>query len=141
MTGVEIDFVAADSLAALELYEKIFEVQRIEVTGFPKGKNEAVFAIYGVRFHIFDENPEYKMVAPDPESVRSVWFNITVPDIETVHQKALCAGCREIQSIIDLPDQGLRNSVFKDPSGYLWILQQVWQEAGAEEHVQLCENK
>ena len=32
MTGVEIDMVVTDSLKALELYEKIFEVKRIEVT-------------------------------------------------------------------------------------------------------------
>lgn len=43
MTGVEIDFIVTDSLAALDLYERIFEVERIEVTSFPKGQNEAVF--------------------------------------------------------------------------------------------------
>ena len=141
MTGVEIDFVVEDSLAALKLYEQIFEVQRIEVTEFPKGKNEAVFTIYGVRFHMMDENPEYKMIAPDPESIRSVWFNITVPDIETVHKVAIGAGCREIQSVIDMPEQGLSNSVFKDPNGYLWILRQVHREVSFEERVQLWEHK
>ena len=32
MTGVEIDMVVTDSLKALELYEKIYEVERVEVT-------------------------------------------------------------------------------------------------------------
>jgi ABC-type Fe3+/spermidine/putrescine transport system ATPase subunit len=31
MTGVEIDFVVTDSLKALDLYERIVSVQRIEV--------------------------------------------------------------------------------------------------------------
>ncbi len=30
--GVEIDFIVTDSLAALDLYERIFEVERVEVT-------------------------------------------------------------------------------------------------------------
>ena len=37
MVGVEIDLVVMDTLAALELYEKIFDVERVEVTSFPKG--------------------------------------------------------------------------------------------------------
>ena len=37
MVGVEIDLVVPDSLKALELYEKVFEIERIEVTNFPKG--------------------------------------------------------------------------------------------------------
>ena len=59
MTGVEIDMVVEDSLSALELYEKIFDVERVEVTTFPKGQNEAVFTLYGVRFHMLDENPDF----------------------------------------------------------------------------------
>ncbi|CVK18878.1 hypothetical protein [Sporomusa sphaeroides] len=31
MTGVEIDMVVSDSLKALELYEKVFDLQRVEV--------------------------------------------------------------------------------------------------------------
>lgn len=43
MLGVEIDMVVKDSLKALELYEKIFEIERIEVTNFPRGQNEVIF--------------------------------------------------------------------------------------------------
>lgn len=34
MVGVEIDLVVTDSLKALELYEKIFEIERVEVSNF-----------------------------------------------------------------------------------------------------------
>ena len=34
MVGVEIDMVVTDSLKALELYEKIFDIQRVEVSDF-----------------------------------------------------------------------------------------------------------
>jgi hypothetical protein len=33
--GVEIDFIVEDSLAALNLYERIFDIECIEVTDFP----------------------------------------------------------------------------------------------------------
>ena len=71
MTGVEIDMVVTASLKALELYEKIFEVKRIEVTDYPKGTNEAVFTIYDTRFHMLDENPEYQLIAPKPGQPQS----------------------------------------------------------------------
>ena len=45
MVGVEIDMVVKDSLIALELYEKIFEIERVEVTNFSRGENEAIFTI------------------------------------------------------------------------------------------------
>lgn len=84
MTGVEIDFVATDSLAALKLYEKIFPVERVEVTDLPRGQNEAVFTIYGVRFHMLDENPEFQLLAPKADAPQSIWFNVLVPDIRAV---------------------------------------------------------
>ena len=39
MVGVGIDFVVPNSLDALALYEKIFEVERVEVTNFDQGQN------------------------------------------------------------------------------------------------------
>jgi hypothetical protein len=38
MVGVEIDMVIADSLKALELYEKVFELQRVRLPIFQKVK-------------------------------------------------------------------------------------------------------
>ncbi len=60
-----------DSLKALELYEKIFEVERIEVTDFPKGENKVVFSLYGVRFHMLDENLQFQMIAPKPSDPKT----------------------------------------------------------------------
>ena len=52
--GVEIDFVVSDSLKALDLYEQIFDVKRVEVSDLPTGENEAVFTISDTRFHMLD---------------------------------------------------------------------------------------
>ncbi len=139
MKGMEIDFVVTDSLEALALYERIFELERIEVTAFPKGKNEAVFAIYGARFHMLDENPEFQLIAPKPGVPLPVWFNVMVPDIAKTHQSALAAGCTEVQPVTEMAAYGVSNSMFSDPFGYLWMLHQVHREVSFEERAQLWE--
>lgn len=108
MTGVEIDFVVEDSLKALETYEQIFDLERVEVTDFPKGQNEVVFTLYGVRFHMLDANPEYQLAPPGEHPVQSIWFNVLVPDINEMYAKAMQAGCTElIFRIMELPMQFL----------------------------------
>lgn len=141
MVGVEIDMVVKDSLAAIELYEKIFEVERLEVTSFPQGQNEAVFTIYGVRFHLLDENPEFELVAPGPEGIRSMWFNILVPDIKETFDKALKAGCKEAQPLNEMPEYGVTNAAFVDHFGYYWLLHQVHREVSFEERIKIWEEQ
>lgn len=141
MVGVEIDFVVKDCLESLALYEKIFEVEPIEVTSFPKGQNEAVFSIYGTRFHILDENPEFQLIAPKPGDSTSLWFNVLVPDIKKVHEAAMNAGCTQIQEITDMMDFGVSNSVFTDPFGYMWMLHQIHRVVSFEERIQMFEEK
>ena len=141
MTGVEIDFVVTDSLAALALYEKIFKVERVEVTSFPKGQNEAVFTIYGVRFHMLDENPEFQLIAPKPDAPQSMWINVLVPDIHEVHKNAMDAGCAEVQPVTEMSDYGVSNSVFTDPFGYAWMLHQIHREVSFEDRVKMWEDR
>lgn len=141
MVGVEIDMVVTDSLKALELYEQIFDLERVEVTNFPKGENEVVFSLYGVRFHMLDENPEFQLTAPVADKPNSVWFNILVPDINQTYTKAISAGCQEIQSVTEQPDYGLSNAMFLDAFGYVWMLHQIHREVSFEERVKLWEDQ
>ena len=141
MTGVEIDMVVTDSLKALELYEKIFEVKRIEVTDYPKGTNEAVFTIYDTRFHMLDENPEYQLIAPKPGQPQSVWYNVLVPDIQAVYDKAMAAGCAGIQPVTEMPEMGAANAMFADAFGYVWMLHQIYREVSFEERCKAMEEK
>lgn len=140
MIGAEIDIIVSDSLKALELYGKIFEVQRIEATGFEKGLNEAVFTIYGTRFHLLDENPEYGLTAAKPEDPKSIWFNIVVPDIAETFKKATDAGCKEIQPVTEMEEMGVINAMFSDPYGVVWMLHQIVKEISFEERMKLMEN-
>ena len=137
MTGVEMNFVVPDSRKALELYERIFDVRRVEATNFEAGTNEAVFTMYGARFHMLDENPAYHLIAPKEGDPKPMWVNITVPDIQEIYGKALAAGCREILPITRMEPLGLSNAIFADPFGYIWMLHQVHREISFEERCRI----
>ncbi|NLN41574.1 MAG: VOC family protein [Clostridiales bacterium] len=141
MVGVEIDMVVTDSLKALALYEKIFDIERVEVSNFPKGENEVVFTLYGVRFHMLDENPKFGLIAPDPDKPNTIWFNISVPDIKETFSKAISAGCTEVQPVTEMPDYGVSNAIFVDVFGYQWMLHQIHKEVSYEERIRLWEEK
>lgn len=141
MTGVEIDFVVPDSLKALALYERIFEVERVEVSAFPVGINEAVFTIYGTRFHLLDENPEYQLTAPKPGQALPMWLNVLVPDIEATYLKAMAAGCKELQAVTRMEAFGMSSAMFADPFGYTWLLHQIHREVSFEERTRIMEEQ
>jgi uncharacterized glyoxalase superfamily protein PhnB len=129
MVCVEVNMVVSDSHAALLLYEKIFDTKRIEVTSFGQGFNEAVFSIYGTRFHLLDENPQYQLAAPKPGDAKPMWVNVIVPDISAVFDKALAAGCTESQSVTEMPGFDVVNAAFNDPFGYSWMLHERKRKA------------
>jgi PhnB protein len=141
MVGVEIDMVITDSLKALELYKSVFDIQQVEVTDFPTGENEVIFTLYGVRFHMLDENPKFGLKAPTPDEPKSIWFNILVPDIKETFAKAIGAGCTELQPVTELPEYGVSNAILSDPFGYHWLLHQVHKEVSFEDRIRLWEEK
>lgn len=111
------------------------------MTDYPKGTNEAVFTIYDTRFHMLDENPEYQLIAPKPGQPQSVWFNVLVPDIQAVYDKAMAAGCAEIQPVTEMPEMGAANAMFSDTFGYVWMLHQIHREVSFEERCKAMEEK
>ncbi len=137
--GVEIDLIAKDSVAALKLYESIFgdAVQRVEVTALDVGMNEAVFTLYGTRFHMLDENPEYQMFAPKKGEGKPIWFNVVVPDIRATYAKAMAGGCTEIQPVTEMPEMGIINAMFTDLFGHMWMLHQIERVVSFEERCRI----
>ncbi|OJF93751.1 MerR family transcriptional regulator [Alkalibacterium sp. 20] len=141
MVGIELDMVVPDSLAALELYEQIFELERLEVTEFDRGQNEVIFKLYDLKIHMLDENTEIGLKAPSDNSYLPMWLNVTVPNIAETFSQALDAGCTAIQPITEIPDFGVSNALFVDPYGYQWLLHQVHKEVSFEERNALWEEK
>jgi uncharacterized glyoxalase superfamily protein PhnB len=103
--------------------------------------NEAVFMMYGVRFHLLDENPEYQLIAPKEGEAKPMWVNVLVPDIKETFSKAIAAGCTEIQSVTELADFGVSNAIFSDTFGYVWMLHQMHREVSFEERCRILEEK
>jgi len=141
IVGVEINMVVTESLKALELYEKIFDLERIEVSDLPKGENEVVFTLYGVRFHMLDENPSFGLRAPKPEQPNTIWFNVMVPDINKTFVKAVDAGSTVLQAVTEIPEYCVSNAIFIDAFGYVWMLHQIHKEVSHEERIRLWEEK
>ncbi|NMA83891.1 MAG: MerR family transcriptional regulator [Epulopiscium sp.] len=139
--GTEIDFVVKNSLKALELYKEIFDIEVVEATDYPEGSNEAVFNLYGTRFHMLDENPEYGLKAPDKDHPNTIWFNIAVEDIEKTHKTALENGCTEIQGITNMMNDAVSNSIFVDPFGYMWMLHKININLSFEERIKIIEEE
>ncbi|MCR1834532.1 VOC family protein [Oceanobacillus caeni] len=137
MNGVEFDFVVKDSKAALEQYKAIFDVEVVEETDFKVGNNEAVFTIYGTRFHMLDENPEYQLFAPKEGDRQSFWFNIVVPNIQEVYDKAMVANATEIQPVTRMEEMGISNAMFSDSFGYVWMLHEIHREVSFEERIDI----
>jgi PhnB protein len=141
ITGVEIDMVVKDSIKALELYEKIFEVERVEVSDFGPQGSEAVFTIYGTRFHLLNENPDFGLFAPQEGQPRPMWINIAVPNIKTTYDAAIAVGCKEIFPINEMPDFGVKNAMFADGFGYGWMLHQIDKIVSHEERMEILSRK
>ena len=138
--GVEIDMVVKDSIEALELYEKIFEVERVEVSDFGAQGSEVIFTIYGTRFHLLNENPAFNLFAPQEGASQSMWINIAVPSIRDTYDAAMTAGCKEIFGINDMPDFGVKNAMFSDKFGYGWMLHQIDRVVSHEERMDIIRN-
>ncbi|NLC05931.1 MAG: VOC family protein [Erysipelothrix sp.] len=141
MVGVEIDFVVKNSLEALEVYDKIFEVERLEVSDLPQGENEVVFTLHGVRFHMLDENPKFNLFAPTREHRNTMWFNVMVEDINETYQRAMDENFVEIQPVTELSDYGVSNAVMVDPFGYVWMLHQLHKVVSHEYRIKLWEEQ
>lgn len=137
MLGVELDFVVKDSLKAIAFYQAIFDLEIVEQTEFKVGNNEVVFTLYGSRFHMLDENPEYHLNAPSENSPQSFWFNVVVPNIEETYQKAMEQGAKEIQAVTRMEEMGISNAMFLDPFGYVWMLHEIHRVVSFEERVEI----
>lgn len=135
--NVEFCMVVRNSLEALELYKRVFEIETVEVSNFGAGFSECVFNIFGTRFHLLDENPEHMLIAPKEGDPRSSWINVNVTDIAATFEKALEAGCQQITPINDMPQMGMKNAIFADEFGYMWMLHQVYKVVSHEERMEI----
>lgn len=141
MVGVEFDMVLEDCLAAFGLYREVFGAESVEATNLPKGQNEVVFTLHGVRFHMLDQNEEFQLRAPAKGMVLPCWMNVLVEDIRAVYDKAVGCGFTVISPLTDMMDFGVSTVSLLDPFGYQWMLTQIHEFKSFEERVELLTKK
>ena len=125
--AAEICIVVKSSIEALKLYESIFEIKKFDVVDKGIGLSEAIFGIYGTIFHLLDENHAHMLFAPQGGDIQSIWMNIAVPNIDETFKKAMDAGCRQISPVTKIGETKVKNAVFADNLGYIWMLHQFEQ--------------
>lgn len=133
MNNVEFDFVVRDSRAAAAYYQAVFAeaFEAIEITAWQRGLNEAIFNLFGSRFHLLDENPEYGLTPPGEGTSHSSWVNLTVADLRAVWDRAMAGGAVEIQPLTVIAEMGIMNASFLDPFGHVWLLHQITDPVAA----------
>ncbi|ONI38880.1 hypothetical protein AN396_01545 [Candidatus Epulonipiscium fishelsonii] len=124
MKKAEINMVATNSIEALGLYKRIFELENVIKTSQKVGYNEVFFSIYGLRFHIMDENAQFNLISPAKGGVLSCWFDITVESIKETFEKAMENGCEVIFPVTFVDTHNVYNGMFKDKFGYVWLIHQ-----------------
>lgn len=136
MLGVEINLVVPNVHAAYAFYQKVFATELVESTDLETGLNELVFTLYGTRFHLLDENPEYQLLAPQPGQSQAMWCNVLVEDIKRSLETALELGATEIQPLMEIEAMGVSLASFQDPFGQVWLLHQMHRELSFEDRMQ-----
>jgi len=86
---------------------------------------------------MLDENPEYQLFAPKEGNSQSFWFNVVVPEIQEVFDKAIAAGATQIQPVTKMEEMGISNAMFLDGFGYVWMLHEIHREVSFEERVEI----
>lgn len=131
-----LNMVVADSIEAMEFYEKVFDAKRGDVFHFPdkKGENEANITVGNVELRLIDENTSYSCYPPKKGEVDSIWLQIIVADTDAVLKKAVENGAVVGQEPSEFMDT--RYAEITDPFGYTWTINQIIREISYEERYQ-----
>ena len=140
-TSLQIDFIVEDSIKAAEIYEKVFGAEILEVTSEEKGLNEALFNIFGARFHILDENEEDEMEGPVKDEPNPMWCNFLVENLEEIFNKAEQENFKVIEEITVIEEYGILTAVIRDPFGYEWVLNELLEEESSESCCTIAEDE
>ncbi|WP_340818262.1 VOC family protein [Methanolobus sp. WCC4] len=122
---MEIDMVVEDAIGAADHYAELFGAMILSKTDMEKNLNEAILIIAGTEIRLLNENKDYDLFSPNSDMSSAMWISLTVEDIESLYEKALEMGGRSIQPITEYKEINVKNAVFEDKFGHVWVLNQV----------------
>lgn len=106
---------------AVAFYRAAFGAQEHSRFTDDKGEIVATMSIDGAAFIVADEAPDHDQFSPAGIGGTTVRIELTVPDPDSVFQRALAAGGREVFPVDDQA-WGLRQGRLVDPFGHHWLV-------------------
>lgn len=106
---------------AVAFYEAAFGAQEHSRFTDDAGDVVAQLSIGPAVFLVADEAPDHEQFSPQALGGTTVRIELTVPDPDTVFQRAVAAGGREVFPVAD-QSWGLRQGRLEDPYGHHWLV-------------------
>ena len=119
-----------DAARAVEFYRNVFGATELERMAEPDGKvNHAVLKIGNSIVRLSDDSSKHaaewvaKGWSRSPQSLGGtpVHFYVYVEDSDAVYKRAIAAGAKEMEPVVDKP-WGDRMGVLADPFGHIWMI-------------------
>lgn len=136
--SVELAFVVPEVEAALESYNAIFE---LDSAAMSDDHQEASFSLFGTNLRLHEEDEAAGLLALDEDESLPFWFNVVVPDLMAVWEKAIAEDAQVIQAPTKIEQMGITNAMFSDLEGYVWMLHQIHEVVSFDERIEYFENE
>ncbi len=121
----EINMVVKNAREATDFYQALFGVNVLSKTDLEGNVNEGKISFGNIEVRVLDENKDYNLHAPMPDTISSMWLNIIVEDIEAVYKNAMEMGCISISPVTRYEESNAINAVFSDKFNHTWVLNQI----------------
>lgn len=118
---------------AVTFYRAAFDAQEHSRFTDDKGHVVAQLSIDTAAFLVADEAPDYDQFSPDALGGTTVRIELTVSDPDTVFERAVAAGAREVFPVDD-QSWGLRQGRLVDPYGHHWLVSRPLSLDGPARH-------
>ena len=119
--------------AAIDYYKEAFGATELFRMASPDGKiGHAEIKIGNSPIMLADEFPEMEFVSPQTLGGSPVGLMIYVEDVDTMFQRAISKGAKEIKPLQD-QFYGDRSGTLKDPFGHVWTVATHVEDVAPEE--------
>lgn len=104
---------------AVEFYQAAFGAEVLFRIGEGEESVVAQMSVGGAQFWVSDESPEHKNFSPESLGGATVRMVLVVDDPDAAFQRAIQAGAKQVQPVVDQP-YGWRVGRVVDPFGHHW---------------------
>ncbi len=124
MRVLEANIIVSNCAEACNFYIDIFGAKIRYLSDTEQGYNEARIEIEDVHIHMFESNEKIRILPPDGQCRRYMWWQFICDDVDALYFRAMEQGCEAVEELRDLARFGVRQGTIIDPYGYCWILTQ-----------------